>query len=167
MQPVRIALPQALPSERLDDWGLAKGAVGPAVATVRGLSSFAMPDGSNGGVWECTPGRWRRQVMQAEFAHFVSGQGWFHPDGGQPFEIRPGDAVFFFPNTKGTWEITETLRKTYVIIAAPPPLRERLLGAMPRPLRAAMRATGSVVATAFSMLRRMGRGAPVRASRAL
>lgn len=25
------------------------------------------------GVWECTPGRWRRQVLSREFSHFISG----------------------------------------------------------------------------------------------
>jgi hypothetical protein len=68
------------------------------------------------GVWECSPGRWRRQIMMAEFAHFLSGQGRFYPDSGDPFDIKAGDAIFFPMNTTGLWEITETLRKSYVIV---------------------------------------------------
>jgi hypothetical protein len=58
--------------------------------------------------------------MEREFAHFISGRGRFVPDGGVPFEICAGDAVWFPAYTTGTWEITETLRKTYVIVGSGP-----------------------------------------------
>jgi uncharacterized cupin superfamily protein len=67
------------------------------------------------GVWEATPGRWRRQITQAELSHFIAGRCTFVPDGGDPLEIRAGDAVFFPPNTLGTWHVLETVRKTYVL----------------------------------------------------
>ncbi|WP_225316340.1 cupin domain-containing protein, partial [Pseudomonas aeruginosa] len=35
------------------------------------------------GIWECTPGRFRRQVEQAEYSYIVSGEGRFTPDEGQ------------------------------------------------------------------------------------
>jgi hypothetical protein len=66
------------------------------------------------GVWECSPGVWRRQVLQAELCHFVSGQAFFTPEGGDKFEIKAGDAVFFPPNSRGVWEVRQTIRKTYV-----------------------------------------------------
>jgi hypothetical protein len=66
------------------------------------------------GVWECSPGVWRRQVLQAELCHFISGHAFFTPDEGDKFEIKAGDAVFFPPNSRGIWDVRQTIRKTYV-----------------------------------------------------
>lgn len=66
------------------------------------------------GVWECSPGVWRRQVLSAELCHFVSGHAFFTPEGGEQFEIKAGDAVFFPPNSRGVWDVRETIRKSYV-----------------------------------------------------
>jgi uncharacterized protein len=66
------------------------------------------------GVWEASPGRWRRQITQAELSHFIAGRCTFLPDSGPPLEIQAGDAVFFPPNSLGTWHVHETVRKTYV-----------------------------------------------------
>lgn len=153
MQPVVISSPEHLTSDQLDDWGLVKGALSTPVASVRGLTPLALPGGTSVGVWECTPGRWRRQIMLAEFAHFVAGHCWFHPDGGKPFEIKAGDSVFFAANTTGTWEITHTLRKSYVVIS-PPPLRAQLLAALQRPLGAVTRAAARLLASVLPPPRR-------------
>ena len=52
--------------------------------------------GDNGcGVWECTPGRFERQLDQAEVMHIVAGRGAFTPAGGEPIEFRTGDTLFF------------------------------------------------------------------------
>jgi uncharacterized cupin superfamily protein len=75
----------------------------------------AGPDVRLVGVWECSPGRWQRTVMDEEFAHFVSGRARFVPDAGEPFEIFAGDTIWFPPNTRGIWEIEERVRKVYVI----------------------------------------------------
>lgn len=117
MQPVRLESPEKLPSDQLADWGPAKVPVGSLIAHIRG-SELGKRD--RVGVWESTPGLWRRQVMEREFAHFVSGHARFVPDHGEPFEICAGDAVWFPADTTGTWEITETLRKTYVIVGFSP-----------------------------------------------
>lgn len=68
------------------------------------------------GVWECTPGTWRRQVLQAEYSYFVSGKGAFTPDDGETIHFQAGDAVYFAPDTTGVWEITETVTKHYFIV---------------------------------------------------
>lgn len=68
------------------------------------------------GVWECSPGRWRRQVLEREFSHFIVGYGFFVPDHGPTIEIHAGDAVFFPANCQGEWDIRETVRKSFVII---------------------------------------------------
>lgn len=134
MQPIRLASPEKLPSDQLADWGPAKVPVGSVIARIRGSESGTR---DRVGVWECTPGRWRRQVMEREFAHFLSGRARFIPDRGDPFDICAGDAVWFPADTTGTWEITETLRKTYVILGFSPLERmartvRRRLGALRR-----------------------------------
>ena len=62
------------------------------------------------------------------------------PDCGEPFDICAGDAVWFPAYTTGTWEITETLRKTYVIIGFRP--EEKLLASLSRRLAAFCYALG-------------------------
>ncbi|WP_341781309.1 cupin domain-containing protein [Ectopseudomonas mendocina] len=83
---------------------------------VASTTSVERSDGVETGVWECTPGRWRRQIVQQEFCHFVAGRCTFTPDGGEPIEIRAGDALMMPANTVGIWDIQETVRKTYVLI---------------------------------------------------
>jgi len=75
-------------------------------------------DGLLTGVWECSPGRWRRQVLAREFSHFIAGHCLFIPDQGEPIELRAGDAVLFPANCTGIWDIRETVRKSFVIIPA-------------------------------------------------
>ena len=134
MQPIRLVSPEQLPSGELADWGPAKVPVGSLIAQIRG-SEHGTRDRI--GVWESTPGRWRRQVMEREFAHFVSGRARFIPDDGEPFDINAGDAVWFPADTTGTWEISETLRKTYVIVGFSP--FERVSRIVTRKLRALRR----------------------------
>lgn len=117
MQPIRLITPDAIPTGELADWGPAKVPVGSLIARIRG-SEHGKRD--RVGVWECTPGRWRRQVMEREFAHFLAGRARFIPDHGEPFDIYAGDAVWFPADTTGTWDITETVRKSYVIIGFSP-----------------------------------------------
>lgn len=67
------------------------------------------------GVWQCSPGRWRRQVRQAEFCHFLEGECTFTPDQGSPIEIRAGDVLFFPPNSQGVWDIRASTRKIFIV----------------------------------------------------
>lgn len=67
------------------------------------------------GVWESSPGMFRRHLKNREFSHIISGWCIFTPDGCEPVELRAGDAVLFPENCEGVWEIKETLRKTYVL----------------------------------------------------
>jgi len=68
------------------------------------------------GVWECTPGKWRRQITQQEFCHFISGRCTFTPDNGEPIEINAGDAIMFPANSLGIWDIHETVRKSFILL---------------------------------------------------
>ncbi|MCP2039751.1 putative cupin superfamily protein [Neisseria sp. HSC-16F19] len=68
------------------------------------------------GFWECTPGRFRRGVQQAEYSYFISGCGRFTTDNGETIRFKAGDAIFFPAHCQGEWEIEETVRKAYLII---------------------------------------------------
>ena len=83
------------------------------------------------GIWECSPGRWQRTIMQEEFAHFLCGSATFFPEDGEPVDIGAGDTVWFPRNSRGTWEIREDVRKVYVVIDRPGPWR-RLRAALKR-----------------------------------
>ena len=63
---------------------------------------------------ESTPGKFTREIMQAELTTFLTGRAIFHPEKGGPIEIEAGDVLFFPENTRGTWEILETERKAYL-----------------------------------------------------
>jgi uncharacterized cupin superfamily protein len=78
------------------------------------LSSSARPT-NRLGVWECSPGVWRRQVVQAEFCHFLSGRAIFYPDEGEPIAIGAGDVVHFPENSAGHWDILEQCRKIFLV----------------------------------------------------
>ena len=73
-------------------------------------------NGSDIGVWECEPGYFSRQVMQAEYSYIISGKCIFTCENGEEIFLSAGDTVFFPPNTKGEWHIIETLRKSYLIL---------------------------------------------------
>ncbi|WP_082720832.1 cupin domain-containing protein [Burkholderia sp. ABCPW 14] len=69
------------------------------------------------GLWECSPGRFERQLANAEAMHILSGACTLTPAGGQPIENRAGDTLFFPADTVGVWQIRETLRMVYVAMA--------------------------------------------------
>lgn len=83
---------------------------------VASTTSVERDDGVETGIWECTPGRWRRQIVQQEFCHLIKGRCTFTPDGGEPLHIEAGDALMLPANSTGIWDIQETVRKSYVLI---------------------------------------------------
>jgi uncharacterized cupin superfamily protein len=93
MHPVLISNPTKM---ALPDVGPVAVPVGQPVAQLKCSEAVSLPDQQvEAGVWECTPGVWSRQVKQAELCHFIAGHCFFTPEGGQPIEIRAGDAVLF------------------------------------------------------------------------
>jgi uncharacterized protein len=88
--------------------------LGEPVSQVRSVS-IPGAGSSQHGVWSCTPGIWRRQVVQAEFCHFLSGEAIFRPDKGDPVHINEGDAVYFPPESRGTWEILRDSQKVFIV----------------------------------------------------
>lgn len=105
-----------IPSSQLEDWGPVKQPIGTPVATLRGTSPTEKGKEPDFGIWECSPGKWTRQIKSAEFAHFVAGRCTFHAESGQKVEIKAGDALYFPANSMGVWEIHETVRKTYILL---------------------------------------------------
>ena len=67
------------------------------------------------GFWECSVGKFEREIMQAEYSYFIKGSGRFTPVGGDAIEFQAGDGLYFEANTHGVWEIDEPACKTYVI----------------------------------------------------
>lgn len=85
---------------------------------LRGIEVALEGAGANqSGLWECEPGRFERQLANAEVMHILAGACTFTPQGGAPIEIRAGDTLFFPAHTAGVWHVHETLRKVYVVMA--------------------------------------------------
>lgn len=83
---------------------------------ITSTTSVERNDGVETGIWECTPGRWRRQIVAREFCHFIQGRCTFTPDNGDTLHIEAGDALMLPANSTGIWDVQETVRKTYVLI---------------------------------------------------
>jgi uncharacterized cupin superfamily protein len=104
-----------IPSEELEDWGPVELPISELVSQLSGVIISDNNDGSQAGIWECTPGTWTRQVMDAELSVFLKGVALFHPeDGGETLRLEAGNAQYFDANSKGTWEVLETVRKAYL-----------------------------------------------------
>jgi uncharacterized cupin superfamily protein len=112
----RLANTAGLSSAALEDWGKVAEPLGEPVAQLRGVSPTEKGKEPDFGIWECSPGKWNRQIRKAEFAHFISGRATFHASSGQVIEINAGDALYFPAESLGVWEIHETVRKTYILL---------------------------------------------------
>ncbi len=122
--PIVIAQAGKVPTGQLDKLGPVERPLSSPASELVGKRYFAKsPDTRMLGIWECSPGRWQRTVMQEEFAHFIEGSARFVPADGEPIDIRAGDAVWFPPNTRGVWEIHEKVRKVYIILYPRNPVR--------------------------------------------
>jgi uncharacterized cupin superfamily protein len=91
--------------------------IGDVVSQVRSQSIVppSQPT-SRFGVWQCTPGQWRRQIMQAEYCHLLEGSALFTPDEGEPVRLAAGDIAYFPEGSAGVWEIFETSRKIFILL---------------------------------------------------
>ena len=114
MTPTQLASGDTILSAELDDWGAVTIPIGEPISQLRGRILAENADGSEAGIWECTPGTWQRTVMEAELCTIFSGRATFTPEGGDPMPINPGDVVYFPANSKGVWQVHETIRKSYL-----------------------------------------------------
>ena len=70
------------------------------------------------GVWECTPGGWPTENRgDTETASIVSGRGVITDADGTEQVLAPGAVVTLPAGWSGRWDITETLRKVFVIVS--------------------------------------------------
>ena len=73
---------------------------------------------NNCGIWECTPGRFARQLVAGRVMHILCRpRPPSRPTSGEPIEFRSGDTLFFPADTMGEWDIRETVRKVFVVLA--------------------------------------------------
>jgi len=117
---IHISQPARIRREDLDQLGPVKAPLDSPTACLIGKKFIDdIPGIDSMGIWECSPGRWQRTIMQEEFAHFLTGSATFIPTGGTPIEIRAGDTIWFPANSCGVWDIRENVRKVYVVIDRP------------------------------------------------
>ena len=106
----------AAPAGALNDWGPVGAPLSEPACQLRGAKmTLPLPGAPDAGVWECTPGRYRRQIRSAELMHILAGDATFTPDSGEPITLGAGDLYFFEAETLGTWEIRSALRKVYLV----------------------------------------------------
>ena len=102
-------------STTLADWGSVAEPLGSIVAKLRGTRLTGDPE-PDVGIWECSPGRWRRQIKKAEFTYFLAGRCTFTADDGQELNIGAGDVLYWPANSTGLWDVQETVRKVYILL---------------------------------------------------
>ena len=70
------------------------------------------------GVWECTPGGWPiENRADAETAVILSGRGVITDADGTKRELSAGSVITLPVGWTGRWDITETVRKVFVIVS--------------------------------------------------
>lgn len=66
------------------------------------------------GVWECTPGKFRRPPSSsASINYILDGTATLISATGETFHVQPGDAVVLPAGWSGSWEVHQTVRKFY------------------------------------------------------
>lgn len=68
------------------------------------------------GVWECTPGGWPiHERPNTETMLLLAGTARITPADGEPVELGEGDVLVLPRGWSGRWDVTETVRKLYVL----------------------------------------------------
>lgn len=70
------------------------------------------------GVWRCEPGHWRIEMAANERELFtvLAGRCRVHADDGSFEEAGPGEAIVIPAGFRGSFEVLQTLTKTYAIV---------------------------------------------------
>lgn len=69
------------------------------------------------GLWQSTPGKWRISYSEWEYVHILEGHSVLTDAEGRETHLRAGDSFVIRPGFDGSWEVTETTLKEYVILA--------------------------------------------------
>jgi uncharacterized cupin superfamily protein len=67
------------------------------------------------GEWEATPGKWRIAYAEWEYVRMIQGSCVLTGDDGTILTAGPGDGFVIEPGFTGSWEVTEAMRKHWVI----------------------------------------------------
>lgn len=112
------ALKANVPDAVLDSWPIPAEQILEGAPQASGRLLWKSDDSKlANGIWECTPGRFT-WVHADETACLVEGKATITPEGGKPFEFRPGDVAFFAEGTKTEWLVEETVRKAFHLHSA-------------------------------------------------
>jgi uncharacterized protein len=85
--------------------------------TTRSHVFFTSPDERIlSGTWECEPGASRWEFLaRGEIIYVLSGAMTVQRDGGEAFNLTAGSSAIFELGWCGTWTVTETIRKVFVV----------------------------------------------------
>lgn len=74
------------------------------------------------GVWRCEPGHWRIEMAAGEHELFtvLHGRCRVHREDGSFREAGAGEALYIPAGFRGSFEVLETVTKTYAIVTAQP-----------------------------------------------
>ena len=73
-------------------------------------------DGVKVGVWECTPGGWPVvNRPDCEVAHILKGRATITDASGETRQLLAGSVIVLPKGWTGRWDVSETVRKVYVI----------------------------------------------------
>ena len=79
--------------------------------------TFFSGHGVEAGVWECTPGGWPIvDRPTTETMLLLAGTTTITPLDGEPVELTEGDVFVLPKGWSGRWDITDTVRKLYVLV---------------------------------------------------
>jgi len=67
------------------------------------------------GLWQSTPGIWAIAYEEWEYCHILEGVSIITDAAGTAQTFRAGDSFIIRPGFVGTWNVTETTLKEYVI----------------------------------------------------
>lgn len=71
------------------------------------------------GIWEVSPGIFHAvHGSYIEVMHFVAGAATITADDGEVYDIAPGVVLKVPAGWTGTWEVRQTVRKTYLLLFA-------------------------------------------------
>ncbi len=67
------------------------------------------------GEWESSAGKWRVAYTEWEYVYVISGRCRITGDDGRLITAGPGDSFVIEPGFTGSWEVTEPMRKSWVV----------------------------------------------------
>jgi len=111
----KIPAVNTMPSTALEPWGEVPEPIDSKPSRLAG-AEISNDDGSEVGVWESTPGRWRRQIKAMEMCYFLEGECSYTDEEGVVTEIRAGDLLYFPANSLGIWDIKTPCRKVFITV---------------------------------------------------